>query len=107
MLFSAKNKLDRLNEEIDFLKKKREEIDSPQQLVFREPGYAIQKSLEVAIESALDISRQLLAAHKISQPQENREVFAKLAENELIPFKNIAEYKKMASFRNILVHEYI
>jgi uncharacterized protein YutE (UPF0331/DUF86 family) len=107
MVPSTRDKLEQLRQEIEFLEEKKNSVERPEKLTRREPGYAIQKSLEVAIESALDISRQLLSEHAISQPDENRRVFERLAENNLISEEQLSTYKDMASFRNILVHEYI
>ncbi|MCF8023718.1 MAG: DUF86 domain-containing protein [Clostridiales bacterium] len=104
---AARNKLQQLREEIEFLETKSSDIQVDEELSRREPGYTIQKSFEVAIESALDIGRRILAENTIPQPEENREVFSKLAENNLISPDNLENYQKMASFRNVLVHEYI
>jgi uncharacterized protein YutE (UPF0331/DUF86 family) len=107
MVPSVRKKLQRLRDELQYLESKRESIEDPETLEQKEPGYAVQKSLEIAIESSLDIARELLAEHELSQPDQNRDVFRHLADSDIIPVRRVATYEEIASFRNVLVHEYI
>jgi len=104
---SLRPKLQRLHDEIEYLESQQSKINEAEALAKREPGYAIQKSLQIAIESAIDIGRVLLSRHSLSQPDENRTVFEVLSQHEIIPGNNVDTYSTIVSFRNILVHEYV
>ena len=106
MSSKIRGKLQRINEEIQYLREKGQSIDDSAELAHREPGYSVQKSLQIDIESALDIGRELLSINQYSQPDENRAVFETLPEHQIIPCDYVDTYGNMVSFRNILVHEY-
>jgi uncharacterized protein YutE (UPF0331/DUF86 family) len=61
----------------------------------------------LAIESVIDISNHIISDLRYRKPESNRDIFAVLYENEVIPFDLKDSLSNMASFRNILVHDYI
>lgn len=66
----------------------------------------IERTLQMSIECLLDVGNMLIAARKWPAPGSNRAVFEVLAQQGVIPAEALPHYTKMASFRNILVHEY-
>ncbi|MEX0974496.1 MAG: DUF86 domain-containing protein [Bacillota bacterium] len=66
----------------------------------------IERTLQVAAECALDVGNMVIAQNQWRAPESNRDVFQVLAEHEVLPGTLLGSFLKMASFRNILVHEY-
>lgn len=63
-------------------------------------------NIQRACEAALDIGQHLIRKHKLGVPQSARDVFALLAQAELIEPKLAESLKRMVGFRNIAVHDY-
>lgn len=57
-------------------------------------------------EAAIDIAMHIVAELDLGVPQNSREAFQFLAENNLIEEKMAEKLKAMVGFRNIAVHEY-
>ncbi len=66
----------------------------------------IERTLHTALEACLDIGNRLISVAALRQPEDNRDVFRALAEAGLLPTERLETFLRMASFRNILVHEY-
>lgn len=66
-----------------------------------------ERFLHLAIECAIDIGNHIISDMRYRKPETNRDVFEILYENEVIPLKLKENLGNMASFRNILVHDYI
>jgi uncharacterized protein YutE (UPF0331/DUF86 family) len=66
----------------------------------------IECTLQMSIECLLDVGNMLIAARKRPAPGNDRAVFEVLVQQGVIPVEALPHYTKMASFRNILVHEY-
>jgi uncharacterized protein YutE (UPF0331/DUF86 family) len=66
----------------------------------------IERTLQVATECALDIGNMIISHNQWRAAESNRDVFQVLADHELVPSPLLDSLLKMASFRNILVHEY-
>ena len=67
---------------------------------------AVERSFQEAIEACLDIARRVLTDAGIPLPDRNRDLFAATVPFGLIPADARTRYAEMASFRNLLVHEY-
>lgn len=67
---------------------------------------AIERNLQLAIESALDIGEHLIAARGLRKPETYREVLEILGEAGILPEEFAARFSEAAKFRNILVHMY-
>lgn len=68
---------------------------------------ALERNLEVAIQSCIDIASHIVAQIALEKPTENRDLFSILAKHEIIP-KNLSErLMLMSGLRNILAHEYL
>jgi len=67
----------------------------------------IERTLHLAIECCLDISQHIISYEKYREPVSNQDIFQILIEENILD-KDLGEnLKKMAQFRNVIVHEYI
>lgn len=66
-----------------------------------------ERFLHLAIECAIDIGNHIISDMRYRKPETNRDVFEILYENEIISLKLKENLGNMASFRNILVHDYV
>lgn len=66
-----------------------------------------ERFLHLAIECVIDIGNHIIADMKYRKPETNRDVFEILYENEVISLGLKENLTNMASFRNVLVHDYI
>jgi len=66
----------------------------------------IERTLHLAIECLLDVGHQLISLHRWRTPESNRDVFRVLAENGVLPPPLLETAERMASFRNLMVHDY-
>lgn len=66
-----------------------------------------ERFLHLAIECAIDIGNHIISDMRYRKPETNKDVFEILYENEVIPLKLKENLGNMASFRNILVHDYV
>jgi uncharacterized protein YutE (UPF0331/DUF86 family) len=67
---------------------------------------AVLHYMQLSIECVIDIGEMIISELKLRKPDEAREVFKILAENKVIPVDFAERFAPVASFRNILVHEY-
>ncbi|MDD2216399.1 MAG: DUF86 domain-containing protein [Eubacteriales bacterium] len=99
-------RLDKLKEYVDFL----ESVQTHEQARFVKDPYiygASERFLHLAIECVIDISNHIISDMRYRKPESNRDIFTILHENEVISFDLMESLSDMASFRNILVHDYI
>ena len=77
--------------------------------VARDPGLRAQleRWLHLAVESSLDLGRQIIASRGWRLPATNREVFRVLLEQEVITGRLAEGLEGWAGLRNILVHLYL
>ena len=66
-----------------------------------------ERNLQVAVEAMLDIGNHLISAYGWECPEEYQNVPKKLAKQGVLPEDFAQRLRKMAAFRNILVHEYL
>ena len=96
-----------LRGEVDYLKGERDRVRSFQQ--YKQDirlKKAVERSLQVAIEACLDIGRRLIALEGFRYPEDNRDVFRVLAEEGVVSKELLPTLLDMASFRNLVVHDY-
>jgi len=65
----------------------------------------IERTLQLAIESCLDIGSHIIADQRWGIVDTNRDIFKILYEKNIIK-DNLDNYIKMAQFRNVIVHDY-
>lgn len=99
-------RLDKLKGYVDFL----ESAKTHGQAQFVQDPYiygASERFLQLAVECVIDISNHIISDMRYRKPESNRDIFNVLHENGVIPFDLMERLSDMASFRNILVHDYI
>lgn len=67
---------------------------------------SVERTLHTAIEACLDIGHHIIAEEGFRSPEDNKDVFAVLGEEGIVPGELVPQLVKMARFRNLLVHEY-
>lgn len=66
----------------------------------------VERTLQIAIEATLDLGYHLIADEGFREPEDNKDVFKVLAENRIIDVSLLESLQPMASFRNLIVHDY-
>jgi len=67
---------------------------------------AVERYLQISLESMLDIGEIIISMEKIKRPQSYKEIFRTLGENGILPEAFARKIEPAAGFRNILVHMY-
>lgn len=68
---------------------------------------AIERYLQLSAEVVIDIAGQLIAELGFRTPNDYKESILILGEEKILPDEFAKEFSAVASFRNILVHEYL
>lgn len=68
-------------------------------------GY-IERTLQVCVQICLDIGYHLIAELGFRHPEDNKDIFAILTEENVLPEALLPNLLNMAGFRNIIVHDY-
>lgn len=63
-------------------------------------------TLQLAIQSALDVASHIVSDERLGEPQTNRELFDLLSANGWIDAELARPLRDMAGFRDVLVHGY-
>lgn len=66
----------------------------------------VERTLQVMIETCLDISAHIISDEKLRVPETYADMFRILAEETILDQSNLEAFEKMARFRNIVVHDY-
>src|SRR5690554_113512 len=66
----------------------------------------VERTLHVAIEACLDIGNHIISFKGLREPVNNQDIFEVLGEYGLLQTELKENLKRMAQFRNILVHDY-
>lgn len=72
----------------------------------RERQYAVMHLLQLAIEASLSVGNHIVARERLGIPQTYQDTFSLLEKGGVLPEDFATEMKKMARFRNRLVHIY-
>ncbi|MBI4238557.1 MAG: DUF86 domain-containing protein [Deltaproteobacteria bacterium] len=67
---------------------------------------AVEKVLQEMVEICLDIGKHIIADDNLRLPNDTRDTFAVLAESAVLSTTTAELMKKMAAFRNLIVHLY-
>jgi uncharacterized protein YutE (UPF0331/DUF86 family) len=68
--------------------------------------YYTERLLQLAAQATLDVAWHVLADQKLGQARDNKNLFEILGREDWLPRDLAARLGEMASFRNILVHNY-
>lgn len=66
----------------------------------------IERTLHLACECCIDIAAHVISRNNLRPPKNNKDIFLILHENEIISESIQSAMRKMAMFRNIVVHDY-
>lgn len=66
----------------------------------------VEHTLQVAIQSALDVASHVVSDRRLGEPRTNGELFDLLARDGWISPDLADQLRRMAGFRNVLVHGY-
>lgn len=67
---------------------------------------ACEKTIEVAIDSLIDVSAMIVSAQQFGLPENEENILDILIEKKVLSSKSGEKLKDMKGFRNILVHRY-
>ena len=67
---------------------------------------ACEKTVEVAIETLMDLAAMIVSAKKIGLPQDEENIFDLLDKKKILDNDLCKKAKEMKGFRNILIHRY-
>ncbi len=67
----------------------------------------VERTLQMATEACLDIANHIISYEGYREPEDNKDVFKVLSENEIIAEDLRDKLIKMAKFRNVIVHDYL
>ncbi len=63
-------------------------------------------TLQIAIQASLDIASHIVSDRRLGEPETNRELFDLLRTDQWLSLELANTMRKMAGFRNIVVHGY-
>ena len=63
-------------------------------------------TLQIAIQASLDVASHIVSERRLGEPETNSELFDLLRRDQWISSEMARTMRKMAGFRNILVHGY-
>lgn len=66
----------------------------------------VERTLQVAIQAALDVAAHIVADDRLGEPRTNRDLFELLQRYDWISTALLGRLRGMVGFRNILVHGY-
>ncbi|MEW5952450.1 MAG: DUF86 domain-containing protein [Bacillota bacterium] len=66
----------------------------------------LERTLQKTVESCLDIGKHLIADLNLRTPEDYKDIIVILTEAGILPREKLSKFKKMAQFRNVIVHDY-
>ena len=67
----------------------------------------IEHTLQIAIQATLDVASHIVASDRLGEPSTNQALFESLGNGGWVEPSLGQELRKMAGFRNVLVHGYV
>jgi len=67
----------------------------------------VERTLHMAVEACLDIANNIISYEGYREPKNNKDSFEVLKEQGIISDELNIQLKKMAQFRNVIVHDYL
>ncbi len=98
-------KISQLKEYIDFLKEIRN-IPKEEYISNKFIYGSAERFLHLSIEAIFDICNHIISDLRLRKPENYKDIFKVLFENNIISKTQFEKFTKMAGFRNILVHDY-
>jgi uncharacterized protein YutE (UPF0331/DUF86 family) len=66
----------------------------------------VEHTLQLAIQSALDVGSHIVSDERLGEPETSRDVFRLLGKAGIVPADLAERLERMAGFRNVVVHLY-
>ena len=67
----------------------------------------VERKLEIAIQLCLDLGSHIISERNLPYPETFKDVFRLLGAEKILSLDLAEKLEMMASFRNVLVHEYV
>jgi len=67
----------------------------------------VERNLEVAIQSCIDIANRIISLDELEKPKDYYGSIIRLGEESILPHDFAQKFAPIAGFRNILIHEYL
>src|SRR6056297_1047816 len=67
----------------------------------------VERNLEVAIQSCIDIANRIISLDGLEKPRDYYGAIIRLGEENILPYDFTQNFAPVAGFRNILIHEYL
>ncbi len=67
----------------------------------------VERTLQMATEACLDIANHIISYEGYREPEDNKDVFKVLSENNILEADLRDKLIKMAKLRNVIVHDYL
>lgn len=67
----------------------------------------VTKTLQLAIQAALDVASHIVSDERLGEPETNRQLFTLLSRSGWLAADLTERLRDMAGFRNVLVHGYV
>ncbi|HUW64384.1 MAG TPA: DUF86 domain-containing protein [Spirochaetia bacterium] len=66
----------------------------------------VERTLHLTVEACLDIGNHLIADMGLREPENYKDIMVILTEAGYLPKEKLQQFKDMAGFRNVIVHDY-
>src|SRR5690554_7486392 len=66
-----------------------------------------ERTLQLAVEACLDLAQHIISYQGFREPLDNKDCFQVLYEEGIITKSLVERLRKMAQFRNVVVHDYL
>ena len=67
----------------------------------------VERNLEVAIQSCIDIANRIISLDELEKPKDYYGSITRLGEESILPYDFAQKFAPITGFRNILIHEYL
>jgi len=67
----------------------------------------VERNLEVAIQSCIDIANRIISLDELEKPKDYYGSIIRLGEESILPYDFAQKFAPITGFRNILIHEYL
>ena len=67
----------------------------------------VERNLEVAIQSCIDIANRIISLDELEKPKDYYGSITRLGEESILPHDFAQKFAPITGFRNILIHEYL
>jgi uncharacterized protein YutE (UPF0331/DUF86 family) len=96
-----------LRNEMQYLKQERDNLRSFKEYLDNvRLRRAVERSLQVSVDTCLNVGRRIIAQERFCYLEDNADVFRVLYEDKIVSAQLLSALLEMARFRNLIVHNY-